>query len=97
MSEQWLDDLHAGARSVRECRYAVEHLAGVMYAAGNDRIADQLGEIAGELRGAYDAINRGTGNCVTRAVHGAQESTANMMRAVLSVLTTEHPTPEARP
>lgn len=84
-NKNWLDDLHAGAQLLTSGIDEVLHIAKIMRAAGNDRIADRLFMAADELRAASERYKTGTSDAVHDMAVSAERATSNMMAGILAI------------
>lgn len=83
MSQNWLDKHHASVNILFEVEQTMIRLSDIHFIAGNEKISQQLFELADRVKKAMDLSRESTSENLNERIGFAQESSASLLTAIL--------------
>ncbi len=81
----WPTNMFDEVATLRHVARQLAHLAGAFDRTGNTQVAAELFEVHDYMKGATEAISNHVAGAVRRGLRDAEQSTSNMLGAVLAM------------
>jgi hypothetical protein len=84
MTDEYLDSISKNTARIRDISYLLAEISGGFYIVGNDKLGDELRDMAHELKSAEKDINDAVGREINKNLRRSEESASNTVKAVLA-------------
>lgn len=82
-SDMWIDKLHSVRRGIDDSKYDLENIAHRLSSVGLDKIANEIGFVAGHLDVLNKLLNDGVNQILSDNLAASQESSNMIFKAIL--------------
>lgn len=81
----FLDPLNEAQDYMRECKDELATIVRALHKTGNDKLADNLNDIALDLNASITLVSEGRDRALNVYVAGTEEATVNMVKAAIGI------------